>query len=79
MEKCMYRELEERRTYLGQEVIESIYFGGGTPSLLMPETILLFIDSIKSWFKIDSNPEITLEANPDDISRDFKGLEESRN
>jgi len=71
LEKCMYRELEERRTYLGQEVIESIYFGGGTPSLLMPETILLFIDSIKSWFKIDSNPEITLEANPDDISRDF--------
>lgn len=68
---CLLRELESRIKYLGQEEVESIYFGGGTPSLMDPDFFKQCIDNIKNWFKVDSHLEITLEANPDDISRDF--------
>lgn len=48
--------------------IETIYFGGGTPSLLSPETLDTILHSLHSKFQICGNAEITLEANPDDIS-----------
>jgi len=69
--ECLQKEMEERRGYLGKEAVESIYFGGGTPSLMAPDFYKKCIDNIKNWFQVDSCPEITLEANPDDISRDF--------
>ncbi len=50
------------------EIIETIYFGGGTPSLLAIEDIHSILDVIKNRFAIDGNVEITLEANPDDIT-----------
>lgn len=51
-----------------QEIIETIYFGGGTPSLVSVEEISSIIFSIKKNYKIAANAEITLEANPDDIN-----------
>lgn len=50
------------------EMIETIYFGGGTPSLLSANEVYSIISAIRSHYKISANPEITLEANPDDIS-----------
>lgn len=50
------------------EVIETIYFGGGTPSLLSIDEIQFLLDTIYKNFKVVDNPEITLEANPDDLS-----------
>ena len=51
-----------------EENIETIYFGGGTPSLISGNDINFIIEAIKRNFKISENPEITLEANPDDIT-----------
>ena len=51
------------------DLIETIYFGGGTPSFFDTIEINKIINSIFSKFKISSNPEITLEANPDDLSK----------
>ena len=48
--------------------IETIYFGGGTPSLLSIEELKLLICTIYDNYKVVENPEITLEANPDDLS-----------
>lgn len=50
------------------EIIQTIYFGGGTPSLLSANEINKVLNSVKKNYKIDNTPEITLEANPDDIT-----------
>lgn len=50
------------------EVIETIYFGGGTPSLLEPNELHEIFETIYKNFSIVENPEITLEANPDDLN-----------
>ena len=49
------------------QVIETIYFGGGTPSLLPATDIVSVLDTIHNQYRVDSEAEITLEANPDDI------------
>src|SRR5436190_2536648 len=59
--------MELRKDYLEGEPIETIYFGGGTPSLLLSEDHRALIEKISSAFKISPNAEITLETNPDDI------------
>jgi oxygen-independent coproporphyrinogen III oxidase len=51
------------------ETIDSIYFGGGTPSLLSPDELSLIFEALQHRFRIAVNAEITLEANPDDISK----------
>ncbi len=51
-----------------KEEVQTIYFGGGTPSILATPTIENMLDAIKTNYSISSNPEITLEANPDDIT-----------
>ena len=48
--------------------IETIYFGGGTPSVLTSEEINFLIDAVYQHYEVVENPEITLEANPDDLS-----------
>jgi oxygen-independent coproporphyrinogen-3 oxidase len=50
------------------EMIDTIYFGGGTPSLLTIDDLLLIFDALQQKFSISTNAEITLEANPDDIT-----------
>ena len=52
-------------------VIETIYFGGGTPSRLQIADLRLQLDSIYKNYKVVEDPEITLEANPDDLSEDY--------
>ena len=64
----MVKELEIRKEELANETIETIYFGGGTPSLLSKEEIETLLDAIHQNYKVIENPEITLEANPDDLS-----------
>ncbi|MEO7121144.1 MAG: radical SAM family heme chaperone HemW [Ginsengibacter sp.] len=51
-----------------KEIIETIYFGGGTPSLLTAAEIELLLNAVKNNFPISDNTEITIEVNPDDIS-----------
>ena len=50
--------------------IETIYFGGGTPSVLTVKEIQLLIDTVRQDYPVSQNPEITLEANPDDLSEE---------
>ncbi|HUM96480.1 MAG TPA: radical SAM family heme chaperone HemW [Chitinophagaceae bacterium] len=61
-------EIALQRHYLQNEIIETIYFGGGTPSLLTTTELILIIEKLQSQFTIASDCEITLEANPDDIA-----------
>ncbi len=63
-------EIEKRVSYLENKEVETIYFGGGTPSLLTSDELKLILDSISDKYTISKFPEITLEANPDDISRE---------
>jgi oxygen-independent coproporphyrinogen-3 oxidase len=66
--QAMHRELQSRRNYLEGETVETIYFGGGTPSLLATDDLKRLIDAIHGYFPVASNAEITLEANPDDLT-----------
>ena len=63
------KELELRKEELKSQTIETIYFGGGTPSVLTIEELQFLIDAIYSNYPVSENPEITLEANPDDLSK----------
>jgi len=51
--------------------VETIYFGGGTPSVLSPTQLRLLLDEVNSSFSVVADPEITLEANPDDLSPEY--------
>jgi len=64
---ALVKELEIRKEELQNEVIETIYFGGGTPSLFSVDELQLLIKTIYLNYKVTENPEITLEANPDDL------------
>lgn len=67
---ALVRELQLRQKELGNETVETIYFGGGTPSILPITDIRLIIDTIYKLFTVADNPEITVEANPDDLSEE---------
>lgn len=62
-------EIALQKDYLGyNEIVNTIYFGGGTPSLLSSEELLTIFDALYTHFTIAADAEITLEANPDDLS-----------
>ena len=65
---CLIKEIEIRKNELNGEVIETIYFGGGTPSLLRQSEIDQIINAVYKHHNVMNDPEITLEANPDDLS-----------
>jgi oxygen-independent coproporphyrinogen-3 oxidase len=67
---AMHKELADRQGYLQGEKISTVYFGGGTPSLLSETELNGFIDEIAETFELSSDAEITLEANPDDLTRE---------
>ncbi|MEZ4739837.1 MAG: radical SAM family heme chaperone HemW [Flavobacteriales bacterium] len=67
---AMELELIRRSKELGDASISTIYFGGGTPSLLEPSRIGTFIQQAQDLFRVDRSAEITLEANPDDITQE---------
>lgn len=62
-------ELQTRVSYLNGRRLETIYFGGGTPSILTREELEQLLQTISSHFELVDEVEITLEANPDDISK----------
>jgi oxygen-independent coproporphyrinogen-3 oxidase len=62
------KEIRMRKNEFKDEVVETIYFGGGTPSVLTSAEIEFLIAEVYSHYTVDENPEITLEANPDDLS-----------
>ena len=69
MVNALVKELELRKKEFKNQTVETIYFGGGTPSLLAIDELLLIINTIYKHYKVVENPEITLEANPDDLSK----------
>jgi oxygen-independent coproporphyrinogen-3 oxidase len=68
---ALAKEIQLRKNEFQDEVIETIYFGGGTPSRLQITDLRLQIDAIYKNYNVAQNPEITLEANPDDLSEDY--------
>lgn len=67
---ALQKELILRKGYLKEQPIESIYLGGGTPSLLSASEISHLLDTIYTHFNVAPSPEITIEANPDDLTKE---------
>ena len=67
---ALIREIELRKEEFLNEKVETIYFGGGTPSVLTNTEIESLIDAVYQNYQVIEHPEITLEANPDDLSED---------
>ena len=67
--EALLREIKTRKLYLNDDIIETIYFGGGTPSLFSAENLKLIQQEIANNFTLSKDPEITLEANPDDLGK----------
>ena len=63
-------EIMMRKEEFKNDVVETIYFGGGTPSILSVDEINELIDCVYKNYNVTENPEITLEANPDDLNLD---------
>ena len=75
---ALKREAVQRRNYLGGEAVRTVYFGGGTPSLLKPSEIAGILEVLRLNYDIIDSPEVTLEANPDTVSKesllDYKSM-----
>ena len=69
--EMMHRELDEQQGFLTDRAIRTIYFGGGTPSLLHPSEIERLIEHSRQIFDCSAVEEITIEVNPDDITDDY--------
>ncbi len=67
--EALSHELKLQKNWLGDDTIETIYFGGGTPSLLSENEINGLIETIGVYYKVSPDAEITLEANPDDLGK----------
>ena len=63
-------EIKQAKAQVGSACIPSIFFGGGTPSLMEPSDIGRVIDQIKQEFVLNSDAEVTMECNPDTVSKD---------
>jgi len=68
MVTAMLAEIELRKSFISDHEINTIYFGGGTPSLLSASEIELLINKVRALFTVAPDAEITLEANPDDLN-----------
>ena len=68
MVEALALEITMRKDEAADEKIETIYFGGGTPSVLRNDEIIFLINKVYQEYDVVENPEITLEANPDDLS-----------
>lgn len=71
-------EIKQRYHYLEGQIVHTIYFGGGTPSLLTKEELQSVLNTLKEYFTVSDSVEITLETNPDNINittlQDWKNL-----
>ena len=71
---ALCQELEMRKNYLEGEEIETIYLGGGTPSQLTEEELNEIFTSLYNIYKVKEDAEITLEANPDDLTPEYVSM-----
>lgn len=69
--EALHNEMEQRQDYIADRALTSIYFGGGTPSLLHPTDIEALIDHARQLFDCSAVDEITIEANPDDLTDEY--------
>lgn len=69
--QTLIKELKLRKNYIQNKEIKTIYFGGGTPTLLKSFELQYIIDEISKIFIIKKDAEITIEANPDDINKQY--------
>ena len=68
--KALIKEIDLQKDFLRNEIVSTVYFGGGTPSLLTIEEASLVLEKIRKEFNLEKEIEITLEANPDDITKE---------
>ena len=68
--KAIIQEIEMQVHYLAGEPLDTLYFGGGTPSLLTDAELNVIFNTIGKLYSVSPNPEITLEANPDDLTKE---------
>ena len=68
--EALAKEIELRKDEFKNIIVETIYFGGGTPSVLNNKELEFLIDTVYKNYNVSNDPEITLEANPDDLSKD---------
>lgn len=66
---CLYKEMEFRKADLKDYVFDTVYFGGGTPSLIDPKYIYGAVNQITKCFRLSKDPEVTIELNPGTISK----------
>jgi oxygen-independent coproporphyrinogen-3 oxidase len=71
MLRAMKTEIMLRKDELQKKALKSLYFGGGTPSILSVDEINSLIDEVLKYFSFEKDIEITLEANPDDLDKNF--------
>lgn len=71
MVDALCREMELRQAEGVGNRFQTLYFGGGTPSVLHPDELALLMDAVHQYFDLDPDAEITLEANPDDMTEDW--------
>ncbi|MBT3210273.1 MAG: radical SAM family heme chaperone HemW [Bacteroidetes bacterium] len=69
--EAFLKEIELQKKYLASDSVNTIYFGGGTPSVLSSSKIGKILDHAFRFFNISENPEITFEANPEDLNLDY--------
>lgn len=67
MVEALAKEIELRKDEFKNQTVETIYFGGGTPSVLTIKELQFLITTVYDNYQVSDNPEITLEANPDDL------------
>ncbi|MCX6253770.1 MAG: radical SAM family heme chaperone HemW [Bacteroidia bacterium] len=67
----LLKEASLRQDYLGTETVSTIYFGGGTPSVLSVKELGTLLDQINKLFRVEENCEITIELNPDDVNSTY--------
>lgn len=69
--EAMHKELREQGDFLNDKAVRTIYFGGGTPSLLAPREIERFVEQAREQFDCSALEEVTIEVNPDDITSEY--------
>jgi len=68
---ALIKEVESRKAYLEGQSIETLYFGGGTPSQLSTKELQSVIEAVRNHFKVADNAEITVESNPDNLTEEY--------
>jgi oxygen-independent coproporphyrinogen-3 oxidase len=69
--KSLISEIQQRNIEFKDIVFDTIYFGGGTPSILTIEEVSMVLSTINKYYSIVPDPEVTFESNPDDLSVDY--------